>query len=81
MKDLFIEKLLKTDWLLFITGFTVMGVFFKIVNALIYLQIPEENKEILIHVLGIVEGAVMTVVGYYFGSSKEKKKDEKQNPQ
>lgn len=81
MKDLFIEKLLKTDWLLFVTGFTVMGVFLVIVNALIYLQIPEANKEILIHVLGIVEGAVMTVVGYYFGSSKEKKKDETQNPQ
>lgn len=81
MKDLFIEKLLKTDWLLFVTGFTVMGVFLVIVNALIYLQIPESNKEILIHVLGIVEGAVMTVVGYYFGSSKEKKKDETQNPQ
>lgn len=78
MKDLFIEKFLKTDWLLFATGFTVMGVFFVIVNALIYLQIPEANKEILIHVLGIVEGAVMTVVGYYFGSSKEKKKDETQ---
>ncbi len=70
----FLEKI---DLLRFITAFTVMGIFFMITNALIYRQIPEGNKEILIHLLGIVEGAVMTIVGYEFGSSKgSQKKDD-----
>ena len=47
-----------------------MGTFFQVTNALIYKQIPEANKEILIHLLGIVEGAVMTIVGYEFGAAK-----------
>jgi hypothetical protein len=80
------ENLLKTffekvDLLRFMTAVTVMGAFFLIVNALIYREIPEGNKEILIHALGIVEGAVMTVVGYEFGSSKSKKKDEPNDQQ
>ncbi len=66
-----IKKLLeKVDVLRFMTAVTVMGAFFLITNALIYQEIPEANKEILIHLLGIVEGAVMTIVGYEFGSSK-----------
>jgi hypothetical protein len=60
----------KVDVLRFLTAFTIMAVFFIITNALIYREIPEGNKEILIHLLGIVEGAVMTVVTYEFGSSK-----------
>lgn len=66
-----IEALKKLDLIRFLTAFTVMGVFFQITNALIYREIPEANKEILIHLLGIVEGAVMTIVAYEFGSSKQ----------
>jgi nitrate/nitrite transporter NarK len=58
------------DIMRFMTAFTVMFIFFQITNALIYREIPEANKEILIHLLGIVEGAVMTIVGYEFGNSK-----------
>jgi hypothetical protein len=69
------------DTLRVLTATTVMGVFFLITNALIYRAIPEGNKEILIHLLGIVEGAVMTIVAYEFGSSKStiKKETETQN--
>jgi uncharacterized membrane protein len=76
MENLFRTFFDKIDVLRFLTAFTVMGAFFLIVNALIYREIPEGNKEILIHVLGIVEGAVMTIVGYEFGSSKDKRKPE-----
>ena len=62
--------LAKIDIIRALTAFTVMGVFFLITNALIYREIPAGNKEILIHLLGIVEGAVMTVVTFEFGSSK-----------
>lgn len=67
----------KVDAVQFCIAFTIMGVFFMIANALVYREIPEGNREILIHMLGIVEGAVMTIVGFYYGSSKgSQKKDE-----
>jgi uncharacterized membrane protein len=71
-----IQALQRINFLRFITAFTVMGVFFLITNALIFRTIPQENKEILIHLLGIVEGAVMTIVGYEFGSARNDKKKE-----
>lgn len=80
--DRIIEALKKLDLIRFLTAFTVMGVFLMITNSLIYHTIPEANKEILIHLLGIVEGAVMTIVAYEFGSSKQaaNKKDETKQP-
>lgn len=72
-----IDKLKKifesVDIIRFATAFTVMFSFFIIVNALIYREIPVENVSILIHVLGIIEGAFMAIVSYEFGSSKGSK--------
>jgi hypothetical protein len=68
--------ILKIDGIRFMTAITVMGTFFMIVNALIFTVIPPANEKVLIHLLGIVEGAVMTIVGYEFGSSKAVKKPE-----
>lgn len=73
MKDF----LAKIDILQFLTAVTVLFVFLAVVMALIYRAIPDSNKEILIHVLGIIEGAIMTLVSFYYGSSKgsEKRND------
>lgn len=70
MKETFKEMLSKIDIMQFMVASVVLFVFMTIVNALIYRIIPDTNKEILIHVLGIVEGSIMTVVTYYYGSSK-----------
>jgi len=81
MKDVLKDFLIKIDVMQFIAAMTVMSVFLMVVNALIYRVIPPENKEILIHVLGIIEGAVMTIVSFYYGSSKgSQKKDELLKP-
>jgi len=61
----------------FMVALTIMFVFVSIVWALISKVIPPENKEALIHVLGIVEGSVTAIVMFYYGSSKgSQKKDE-----
>lgn len=70
MKDIFKTIIEKVDLMRAMTAAAILLVFFMIVNALIYRVIPPENKEILIHVLGIIEGSVMTLVTYEFGSSK-----------
>lgn len=65
----------RLDLIRVMTAATVLLAFYMIGDALINKVIPAENKEILIHMLGIVEGAVMTIVGYEFGASKGPRKE------
>ena len=62
-------KIHKFDFLFYLTGVIGLSVFCFIVYAIAYLNIPEANKEIWIHLIGISEGVVLSIFGYYFGSS------------
>jgi hypothetical protein len=59
----------KFDILFYVTGFIGLGAFCFIVYAIAFLSIPEDNKEIWIHLIGITEGVVLSIFGYYFGSA------------
>ena len=61
---------IKVDTIKTSVSFAIIISFLMIVYALIYKVIPIENKEALIHVLGIIEGALISIVSFYFGSSK-----------
>jgi len=77
MKDIIKHFFEKVDVMQFLVAITIMFIFSSIVWALITKAIPPENKEALIHVLGIVEGSVTAIVMFYYGSSKgSQKKDE-----
>lgn len=64
-------KLPKLDAITFkhIVGCIVLFLLCYIVRTLAVDEIPEGNREIFFHTLGIIEGAAMTVVTFYFGSS------------
>jgi hypothetical protein len=68
-REIEITKIHKFDFLFYLTGIIGLGVFCFIVYAIVYLTIPEANKEIWIHLIGISEGVVLSIFGYYFGSS------------
>lgn len=68
-REIEITKSHKFDFLFYLTGVIGLGVFCFIVYAIVYLTIPEANKEIWIHLIGISEGVVLSIFGYYFGSS------------
>lgn len=68
-REIEIAKIHKFDFLFYMTGFVGLSVFCFIVYAIVYLQIPDQNKEIWIHLIGISEGVVLSIFGYYFGSS------------
>ena len=68
-REIEIAKVHKFDFLFYLTGFVGLSVFCFIVYAIVYLQIPDQNKEIWIHLIGISEGVVLSIFGYYFGSS------------
>ena len=68
-REIEIAKIHKFDFMFYLTGFVGLSVFCFIVYAIVYLQIPDQNKEIWIHLIGISEGVVLSIFGYYFGSS------------
>ena len=68
-REIEIAKVHKFDFLFYLAGIIGLGVFCFIVYAIVYLQIPDQNKEIWIHLIGISEGVVLSIFGYYFGSS------------
>jgi hypothetical protein len=63
------------DLMFNLTGLTGLGAFAFIIYAIVYLQIPESNKEVWIHLIGICEGIVLSIFGYFFGSAIRKNKD------
>jgi len=68
-REIEIAKLHNRDFMFIITGLVGLFAFSFIVYAIAFLQVPEANKEIWIHLIGIVEGVVLSIFGYYFGSS------------
>lgn len=68
-REIEIAKSGKQDWLFNITGLVGLGSFGIIIWAIIALDIPEPNKELFYHLIGIVEGVSLSIFGYYFGTS------------
>jgi len=71
-REIEVAKMHKFDFLFYLTGIIGLGVFCFIVYAIVYLTIPEANKEIWIHLIGISEGVVLSIFGYYFGSAMKR---------
>jgi len=68
-REIEVSKVHKFDFMFYLTGLVGLGIFCFIVYAIVYLTIPEQNKEIWIHLIGISEGVVLSIFGYYFGSA------------
>jgi hypothetical protein len=60
------------DILFNITGGVGLLIFCFIVYAIVFLHVPEDNKELWIHLIGICEGVVLSIFGYYFGSAMKR---------
>jgi len=60
------------DFMFNLTGVVGLFAFAFIIYAIVYLQIPESNKEVWIHLIGICEGIVLSIFGYFFGSAVRK---------
>lgn len=68
-REIEIAKLHRYDFLFYLTGVTGLAAFCFMIYAIVYLSIPVDNKEVWIHLIGITEGIVISIFGYYFGSS------------
>lgn len=63
------------DLMFNLTGIVGLFSFGFIIYAIVYLEVPEDNKEVWIHLIGICEGIVLSIFGYFFGSAVRKNKD------
>lgn len=67
------EFLKRFDLLHYATGLSIILLMLGTAYSIMFRQVPEANKELFIHLIGIVEGSfVGGLVGYYFTRSKEK---------
>lgn len=73
-REVEVTKTGRFDFLFNLTGLIGLGSFAVIVWAILALEIPEPNKELFYHLIGIVEGIILSIFGYFFGTSM---KDEK----
>jgi hypothetical protein len=72
LREVEIVKAGRTDWMQIATGATILILTIMCNTALIFFDIPKENKEIFVHWLGIIEGGFIGgLVFYYFGASKQ----------
>lgn len=61
-----------------ILAFIIVVLSFAFLFALLFIKLPEENKDILQIATGLVLAALGFVTGYYFGSSKNESDKAKQ---
>ena len=72
-REVDISKAGATDWMMNVTGIIGLGSFLFLIYAIVFITVPEHNSELMIHTTGIVEGIVLSIVGYYFGSIAKNK--------
>ena len=66
-REVDVAKYGKTDYMFVVTGLVGLLVFCFLVYSIVFLEIPEPNKEVFIHLVGIAEGIVLSIFGYFFG--------------
>lgn len=73
-REVEIAKTGKIDYMHYLTGVVALGSFAFMIYAVAYLDIPENNKEVWINLLGVISGVAMSLFGFYFGSSTKENK-------
>jgi hypothetical protein len=73
-REIEIAKTKRFDFMFNLTGVVGLSAFAFLVYAIVYLHIPEGNKEIWIHLIGITEGITISIFGYFYGSAMRDKK-------
>jgi hypothetical protein len=57
------------DYLMWALAIAGLGLLFFLIWHLVKTELPDKNKELIAHGIGIIEGVVISIYSYYFGSS------------
>lgn len=66
----FVKSTGHIDWFMMLVGFIGLCAFSFVLYVLVYEHIPDPNRDLFIHAIGMVEGVAISIFSYYFGSSK-----------
>lgn len=58
------------DWEHFIMAMCGLGAFAFIIHTLVFRNLIPENRDLFIHLMGIIEGVVISMYSYHFGTTK-----------
>jgi hypothetical protein len=68
-REIELAKAGKEDYMHSFTGIVGLLSFCFMIYAVVYLEVPENNKEVFINILGISQGIVLSIFGFYYGSA------------
>ena len=58
-----------SDWMMIFVGVMIIFCFVFLMFFIVYKPIPKGNEHIIINAVGILEGLILSIAGYYYGSS------------
>lgn len=62
------------DLMFNVAGFVGLACFLFLAISVVFVDIPSDNKEVWIHMIGIIEGVVVSIFAYFFGSAARRNK-------
>lgn len=65
----FVKATGHADYMMIVVGVMIMLAFIGCLAFVVYRPIPQGNEHIIVNAIGILEGLVLSVAGYYYGSS------------
>lgn len=65
----FVKATGHVDYLMWFLAIAAIAIFAFLVWSAIKEQVPDDNRELVFHIFGIVEGVLLSIFSYYFGSS------------
>lgn len=71
-REVEISKVKKFDFMFNLTGLVGLGTFVFLVYCIVYITIPESNEKTFYTLIGLCEGIVLSIFGFYFGSVAKK---------
>ena len=60
----------KIDWEHFVVNMVGLSLFLFVVIYLLYRTVPADNRELVIHILGIIEGVVLSIFAFHNGTTR-----------
>ena len=73
IKEVELAKLGKSNWFHYFVGMSAILMLGFVLYVIVYKVVPDGNKTLFYHFVGMLEGVVMTIYSFEFGSSRGSK--------
>ena len=78
-REVNLQKAGGSNWLMYLSGVFALGLMGFIAYVIVYQTIPDDNAPLFHQLMGLIEGVVLSIFTFYFGSSQGSKMKDKRN--